>query len=127
MFKKLAFLAVLVLLVAAAYGAATTIGLTGGAIQYGVDADLSCDSSIQVLGWGLETDTDLVSNVRIGDIAEACQGNALFVQVLNGPTSVIARGNVDPLTTTEVTVPFNVAVHTADITTLKVWIEGPNP
>jgi len=51
MLRKLAVLAILAVVLAAAYGAAATLNVNGGAIQAGVDSSLYCDQDgVQVLG-----------------------------------------------------------------------------
>jgi hypothetical protein len=127
MLRKLAVLALLAVVLAAAYGAAASIGVSGGAIQYGVDADLTCDDAIAVSGWGLETDDNSVRSVRIGDIAAACYGNALFVTVLDGGGAVLAHGEVAAIDSAVESVSFGSPVNVESITQLKVWVEGPVP
>jgi len=116
---------------ALAIGSAAALGVNGGAIQAGEDLTLTCDSDgVQVLGWGLETDDGLVYSVRIGGIADTCQGNALFVRVTDGGVSV-ASGNVDPLLPAhtgagQVVVSIPGGYPAALIDDLHVFIEGPS-
>lgn len=117
-------------LLATALGAAAQLDVEGGAIQAGSDTSLQCDTDgVQVLGWGLETDTGQVNFVRIGDIDEACVGNDLFVNITSGGTK-IAGGSIGPLTLAQVqnvngvTVNFT-AQDAEDITDIEVFIEGP--
>ncbi|GAG41904.1 unnamed protein product, partial [marine sediment metagenome] len=50
--------------------AAATLNVNGGVIQAGTDSDLTCDSSgVDVLGWGLNSGTGLVENVRVGNVS----------------------------------------------------------
>lgn len=128
MLRKLAVLAVLALVLVAAFAAAATLDVGGGAIQFGEDTDLTCDDAVQVAGWGLETDDGLVYFVRIGNIAmPECSGNAMFVQVLGEGDVILADGKFDPLGSNTVKVDIDPAVPAEDIVALKVWIEGGNP
>jgi hypothetical protein len=127
MLKKLAILAILIVIAAVAYGAAASLNVSGGAIQYGIDTDLTCDDAVAVTGWGLETDTNLVYYVKIGDIDPACAGNALFVKVLDSGNAVLAQGKVDPIANSEEKINFVAPVNAESIAQLKVWIEGPVP
>ena len=128
--RTFALLAVLALS-ALAVGSAAALGVNGGTIQAGEDLTLVCDpNGVQVLGWGLETDDGKVYSVRIGGIADACQGNALFVKVTDGGVTV-ASGTVDPLLAThtgagQVTVPIPGGYPAVDIDDLHVFIEGPS-
>lgn len=127
MLRKIAILAVLVVVIAAAFASAATLGVSGGAIQYGLDQTLYCDlDGVFVLGWGLETDTDTVSFVRIGGIDGACYSNDMFVAVLDGGGSVIASGSVAPIDNGTEIIYFDDPLPSAEaIETLRVWIEGP--
>jgi hypothetical protein len=128
--RFLALLAV-VALSAVAIGSAAALGVNGGAIQAGEDVTLICDpNGVQVLGWGLETDDGKVYSVRIGGIADGCQGNALFVRVTDGGVTV-ASGTVDPLLAShtgagQVTVSIPGGYPAVDIDDLHVFIEGPS-
>jgi hypothetical protein len=116
---------------ALAIGSAAALGVNGGAIQAGEDLSLICDpDGVQVLGWGLETDDGKVYTVRIGGIADACQGNALFVKVTDGGVPV-ASGSVDPLLAAntgagQVVVSIPGGYAASEIDDLHVFIEGPN-
>lgn len=124
--KKLLILAILVVLVASAYASAALLDVEGGAIQAGVDDYLVCDpDGVFVLGWGLETDDNLVHFVRIGGIQGSCFGNALFVRVLDGGGGILAQGSFDPINASEVIVTFNAPAPPEDIEQIFVWIEGP--
>ncbi|HLF61354.1 MAG TPA: hypothetical protein VI980_09270 [Acidimicrobiia bacterium] len=128
--RTFAFLAVGAL-TALAIGSAATLAVNGGAIQAGEDLTLFCDpDGVQVRGWGLETNDGLVYFVRIGGIADACQGNAIFVRVTDGGV-LVASGSVDPLTAAhtgagQVVVPIPGGYPAANINDLHVFIEGPN-
>jgi hypothetical protein len=124
MLRFLTIVAVVAALGASAFGAAAALDVDGGAIQAGEDLSLVCDGDgVQVLGWGLETDTGLVSFVRIGGIADNCFGNDLFVNITSNGTKV-AGGSVIIDSNTEV-VGFTPQAAEA-ITDLQVFIEGPN-
>ena len=116
---------------ALAIGSAAALGVNGGAIQAGEDVTLVCDSDgVQVLGWGLETDDGKVYSVRIGGIADACQGNALYVKVTDGGLTV-ASGSVEPLLPAhtgvgQVVVSIPGGYPAVDIDDLHVFIEGPS-
>jgi hypothetical protein len=116
---------------ALAIGSAAALGVNGGAIQAGEDLTLTCDNDgVQVLGWGLETDDGEVYSVRVGGIATACIGNAIFVRVTDGGVTV-ASGSVDPLTAAhtgagQVTVSIPGGYSAALIDDLHVFIEGPS-
>lgn len=115
-------------LAASAFASAATLGVSGGAIQSGSDATLYCDTNgVKVAGWGLETDTDTVSAVRIADIDAACVGNALFVKVYDGTGAVIAEGKVDPVAAAEARISLNNSVDPELIEKITVWIEGDKP
>jgi hypothetical protein len=128
MFKKLIFVAVLVVLVATAYASAATLGVYGGSVQAGVDSSLYCDSAVNVTGWGVETDTSLVSYVKIGDIDAACVGNKMHVRVFDGADVALGPQVTKTLTAagTE-TFTFAAPIPVASIETLRVWIDGPSP
>jgi hypothetical protein len=112
---------------AVAFGAAATLGVSGGAIQAGVDSSLYCDTDgVQVAGWGLETDTGLVSFVRIGDIDSACTGNDIFVRISDAGGGYFTGTFSTHLTGgTELTVPISPAIDASRIEDIHVWIEGP--
>ena len=116
---------------ALAIGSAAALGVNGGAIQAGEDVTLVCDSDgVEVLGWGLETNDGKVYSVRIGGIADACQGNALYVKVTDGGLTV-ASGSVEPLLPAhtgvgQVVVSIPGGYPAVDIDDLHVFIEGPS-
>jgi hypothetical protein len=113
---------------AVAFGAAATLGVEGGTIQAGVDSSLYCDNDgVQVEGWGLETDTGMVSFVRLGGIDADCENNDIFVRISD------AGGGLFPGTFSatiapsggSVMVPFS-PLDASRIEDIHVWIEGPN-
>ena len=62
MMRLLSILAIVAVVMAAAYGSAATLGVSGGAIQAGADTSLYCDPDVS--GWGLETDDNTVRSFR---------------------------------------------------------------
>ncbi len=128
MLRKIAVLAVLVVVIAAAFASAATLNVSGGTIQAGMDQSVYCDlDGVFVLGWGLETDVNTVSFVRIGGIDGACYGNTMFVSVLDGGGSVIASGSVDPIASGTHVINFTGTLPAPEaIETIRVWIEGGN-
>lgn len=128
MLRKLGFFAVLVLLIAAVYASAASIGVQGGAIQVGVDGDTRCDDFVKVEGWGLEIDDDTVRYVTIGDISETYVGNTMFVQVFdtNGTKLYQTPSKPEPVITgATFKFPFpNPYLKPENIGKIKVYIEG---
>jgi hypothetical protein len=116
---------------ALAIGSAAALGVNGGAIQAGEDVTLICDpDGVNVRGWGLETDDGMVYSVRVGGIADACQGNSIFVRVTDGGVTV-ASGSVEELTVAhtgvgQVTVSIPGGYPAVAIDDLHVFIEGPS-
>jgi hypothetical protein len=124
--------------------AAATLNVNGGVIQAGSDSDLTCDDSVDVLGWGLNSGTGLVEYVRVGNVSSACEGAGLQarIQLSSGPSYI--TGPLPAGHTYEVTIlasePANgyrlyfkdvasagdlVSVPAWDIVSLTVYIEGP--
>jgi hypothetical protein len=129
MFKILAFLAVLGLVVAAAYASAAGLLVGGGALQVGSDVTYCDTNGVTVTGWGLETDEpDAVYYVKIGGIASACVGNDLFVQLYDGTQTKIFNKALGPVTVVspETKVTFSPVVDPEKIESIKIWIEGSN-
>jgi hypothetical protein len=132
MFRKLAILVILVIVIAGAYGAAASLVVQGGAIQAGVDATLTCDNNgVKVLGWGLETDDSKVYSVRIGDVDPACVGNKMHVRVFNGSGvplgPQVTISNLPEQPDDGYRFGFSPAIDAESIAQIKVWIDGPNP
>jgi hypothetical protein len=102
-----------------AFASAATLTVNGEVIQAGVDFDLQCDANGVNGNWGLETDTNHVSNVRIDDIADACFGAQMWVRINEtdtyGPVTIDANSE---------TFDFNGWYFPEDLTSLRVWIEG---
>jgi hypothetical protein len=100
-----------------AYASASALTVDGGTIQAG-KATISCDTDGVEVHWGLETDDNSVSYVKVTDIDAACTDATMFVKLNNGDTesATIAGGevrfNIDPAMTAQ------------SIKDLKIWIEG---
>lgn len=124
MFRKIAIVAVLLVVLAAMYASAANLTVGGGTIQAGIDASLYCDvDGVLVDGWGLETNTNSVTYVRINDISSDCLGSAMFIKVLDGGGAVLASSTVNPITSSTHTFNFP-AIDANAIEQLAVWIEG---
>lgn len=100
-----------------AFASAAALNVNGEIIQAGTDINLTCDDSVNA-NWGLETDTNLVYNVRIDDISAACDGADLFAKVNGGPTLHTV------IDSTSETLSFPTPMSPESINDLKVWIEG---
>lgn len=126
MLRKIAVLALLVVVIAAAFASAANLTVDGGTIQAGVDQSVYCDANgVYVDGWGLETDDDTVRSVRIGDIDTACKGSEMFVKVLGANASVLFSGKVTvatPMHSFSFASPY---LAPDKIEGIKIWIEGP--
>jgi hypothetical protein len=123
MFRKIALFALIGILAVAAYGSAAALNVSGGTIQAGSDTDLTCTAAVEVLGWGLEIDSNLVNSVRLG-IPSTCEGNALFVKINANP-----EVEINPIPTIPqegLRVGFS-AMPAEAVTSVSIWIEGPNP
>jgi hypothetical protein len=99
MFKKLAILAVLGVVLAAAYGAAASLTVSGGTIQAGLDDDLICDEDgVQILAYSSNVDEDgfgpgNVDAIRIGGVDNAaCAGAEMWVAVHDGSGNYLNKG-----------------------------------
>ena len=126
----------------AVFGLAASLSVDGGTIQAGSDTDLRCDEDgVRVDGWGLESDTGLVSMVRIHDIDDDCSSNDLFVNITKHGTKIAEcrtaagpgkhipaddSGDDNDPDALEVGVkcPLVPFVDAADITDITVFIEG---
>jgi len=126
-------------------GGAAWLGVNGGVIQGGTDSSLWCDGDgVEVLGWGLNSTTGLVENVRIGDVATDCAGAGLQARIelsdassyITGPC-VAGHDYEVPILDPEPGIGYKlclkdvgamgalVSVPAADIVQLDVFIEGP--
>lgn len=90
--RILLVLAVMALLLGAVYGSAASLSVDGGAIQAGVDTDLTCDDAVEVWGWGLSSMTGLVEYVRIGDVSTDCAGKGLQARITLSGTEKYITG-----------------------------------
>jgi hypothetical protein len=129
MFRKLAILGILALVLMVAYGSAAALTVTGGSIQAGEDLTLWCDpDGVFVTGWGLETDDNTVRNVKVGGIDGACVGNEIFVKVTGAGGSTLFYSSAVPVASPNMTFAFpSPYLAPQAIEDLHVWIEGPNP
>lgn len=130
--KKLLALPVLGAAAALTFGAASALqfGSDNAAIQSGATYDVSCANSAVVKGWGYESDTNLVSNVRLGLVnGEDCDGAEVFVTVYGaGPDegTKLASGKLASIGDPEnFTVQFTPSLDPADIYGVRVTIHGP--
>jgi hypothetical protein len=108
----------------AAYAAASTLSVEGGAIQAGEDLTLSCTDAAKVEGWGLETDTGKVHFVRISGLA-GCEGNSLFASITSGGSEITAC-EVPAIDAAEEVCTFAAEQDASAITDIHIFIEGPN-
>jgi hypothetical protein len=117
---------------AAAYGAAATMTVDGGAIQFGQDVNLTCTESAQVTNWGLETSDGLVYFVRV-TVDGDCAGNDLIVVVTESgiPTAdgkvTLASGDSGniPLTALGIVNTTANPRPAGSITDVHIYVEGP--
>jgi hypothetical protein len=81
--KKRVLLALVVALIVfgAVYASAAALNVSGGFIQAGGDADLTCDEGAYVSAWGLEVDDGKVYFVRIDGVDGTCAGARFFAKV----------------------------------------------
>lgn len=126
MLRKIAVLAVLVVVVAAAFASAANLGVSGGTIQAGVDQSVYCDvNGVKVTGWGLETDDNSVRYVKVGDIDAACVGDTLLVKVLGAGGATLEYSGELAITGSEVKFSFTAPYPAPEqIEGIKIWIEG---
>ena len=126
MLRKIAVLAVLVVVIAAAFASAANLNVTDGTIQAGVSQDVKCDDNgVSVTGWGLETDDNSVRYVKVGDIDNACLGDNLFIKVLGAGGASLKYSGELAITGNEVKFTFNAPYPTPEsIEGIKIWIEG---
>jgi hypothetical protein len=102
-----------------AFASAALLEVRGETIQAGVDTDVTCDATGVDANWGLETDTNLVSNVRITGIDTQCAGADMFVSV-NGAHAL--KVTLD--TSGQAKFVFPTPLTPESINDIKVWIEG---
>lgn len=103
-----------------AFASAAALTVNGEVIQAGVDSDLACDPNGVNGNWGLETDTNRVTFVRIDDIDSACSGAQMWVRINEtdtyGPNTLDGSG--------QSTFHFNGFYTPEELSSLRVWIEG---
>lgn len=105
---------------AIAFASAAALNVNGNVIQAGADLDVACDPDGVDANWGLERDDNSVRNVRIVNVADACAGAEMWIQINEaddyGPV-VISGGQAN--------FPFPAPYYTPEeIESLRVWIEG---
>ena len=100
-----------------AYASASALTVDGGTIQAG-SSNVTCDTDGVKANWGLETDTNSVSNIRVSGIDEACIGADIFVKV-NGGTKLTTT-----ITDVQENLPIDPAMTPESIQNVKIWIEG---
>ena len=102
-----------------AFASAAALNVNGNVIQAGEDLSVACDPDGVDANWGLERDDNTVRNVRIVNIADACAGAEMWIQINGvddyGP-AVIAGGQAN--------FPFSSFYTPEEILSLRVWIEG---
>ena len=106
---------------AAAYGAAATLIVNGGAAQAG-SAVVSCDTDGVSISY--EVNAGLVDSISVSGIAEACAGNDVVVTVTGTGDAANLTGSLANLVGTSVTCGVSEAVNPADILTVSVAIIG---
>jgi hypothetical protein len=110
-----------------AFASAAALIVNGGTIQAGEDTTLACDTDgVAVAGWGLETDTGLVNNVRISGIATACFGADLFANITGGPAIELTEAGPVTIDNVTETLAFDTPVSAASIQDIHLFIEGPS-
>jgi hypothetical protein len=110
-----------------AFASAAGLIVNGGAIQAGADTSLVCDTDgVSVAGWGLETDTGLVSFVRIGGIAAACNGNDLFANITGAGSVELTEAGPALIDNATEVLTFDTPQTAASIEDIHLFIEGPS-
>jgi hypothetical protein len=108
-------------LVAAAAGAAATVDVDAGTLQYGT-ASVSCDESVDV-NWGLENNDGKVYFVRVADIAPECNGADVFVTVVDSAGASLFEGQGTPLNgQVKISIPGQISAE--QVAGVEVGIEG---
>jgi hypothetical protein len=110
-----------------AFASAAALIVNGGTIQAGEDTDLVCDSDgVRVLGWGLETDTGLVSFVRVGNIWADCVGADMFANITGAGSVELTEAGPVTIDDSEEILTFDTPVQAALIEDIHIFIEGPS-
>ncbi|MQA16490.1 MAG: hypothetical protein GEV09_20830 [Pseudonocardiaceae bacterium] len=83
------------LVFAGVFGAAASLNVAGGAVQSGSDDSLKCDARVVIASYLVDAEPPdpISSGVRITDINDRCEGEELFVHVLDGDENSLARGS----------------------------------
>jgi hypothetical protein len=152
MLRKLAILAVMGVVLTAAFGSAAGLFVNGGVIQGGADTDLQCDTNgIYVWAYGLNTypDREGVESIKIKGVSAACNGARLMGRIYapgfpdgdyvytsgvdpQGAGSYFVAANGDENTVYELFLKkadysTQVYVPAEYIQEVKLWIEGETP
>jgi hypothetical protein len=78
-------------LFAAAFGAASSLGVSGGTVQVGADNNLQCDADGVSVSYNIDYN-GVVTSVQVNGIAGSCAGNRLIVELKNGAGTMIGTG-----------------------------------
>lgn len=133
MLRKIMVLCFIGAIVAVVVTSATTLGVGGGVIQSGMDDDLTCDpDGVSVLGWGYESDDNMVYFVRVGHIHSACEGCSLAIAISDNSGTYIEKCWIGSLATTELQggtpgyakCSFSPPIPAQNIGDIRVTIEG---
>ena len=77
----------------AGYGAAASLTVNGGAIQYGSDDMLTCDDGVEIAYATTNAIPPRVSVINIDGIDAACNGQAMRLQLTHSSGEVIYEAN----------------------------------
>ena len=115
-------------LFAAAFAAASSLVVHGGAVQVGTDTSLQCDGDGVSVSYNIDYN-GVVTSVQVNGIAPACEGNRLVVVLKNGAGTMIGTGGaVDagtggaPITPMPTLLFTNLGNAPCDSTSCKVQI-----
>lgn len=125
--RVLMALVIALLVFAAVYASAASLNVSGGFIQAGSDLDLTCTESVQVAGWGLETDDNTVRSVRLNGVPAACDGAEMFVRIVLDGGAIHNAGSrtLSGTETTNYSFQFPAPhLNPVDIVGINVYIEG---
>lgn len=80
------------------FAAAASLGVTGGTLQMSYAVDATCDQNGVTLGYLFfdsdgdpDTDNDIITEAQVGDIAAACEGEVVTVEIF-GPGDALCDG-----------------------------------
>ncbi|MGD8199120.1 hypothetical protein ACQE98_00480 [Ornithinimicrobium sp. W1679] len=102
-----------------AFASASMLNVDGGTIQAGGDSTLYCDTDGVKANWGLDTETNSVSSVRISGIDAACEGAEMFIKVNDVPRVKMTLTDADSQS-----VKFPAPVTSESLESIQIWIEG---